>query len=131
MLARILEFGCGGAGSAGGARNFDDEFGATSLLGFDANARAMRLQYLIDDGEAEAGATDKSGLEGLEDARGLGRVNADTGVANLNAHPIIVCGDADGEHAARTAWRAERCCKGSRRLVSGRRDRRARAGYAL
>jgi hypothetical protein len=101
MFATFLQFGRGGARARDGTRNFDDEIGAGSLLAFDANASAVRLQNLIDDGEAEAGAPGESGLEGFEDPRRLRRVNADAGVANLNAHPIIVCRGANGEHAAR------------------------------
>src|ERR1700678_1224066 len=89
-----------GARARDGTRNFDDEVGAGPLLTFDANASAVRLQNLIHDGQAEACAPGESGLEGFEDARGLRRVNADAGVAYLNAHPVIVCRDADGKHAA-------------------------------
>src|SRR5271156_1227444 len=100
MFARVLQFGRGGARARSGTGNFDDEVRASSLLTFDANASAMRLQNLIDDGQTEAGAAGESGLEGLEDACGLRLVNADASVANLNAHPAVVCRDADGEHTA-------------------------------
>ncbi len=73
MFADWLQFGRGGSG-AYGARYFDDEFGTGAFLGFDANASTMRLQDLIHDGQAQAGATGESGLEGFEDARGLRRI---------------------------------------------------------
>ena len=47
-----------------------------------------------------AGASGKSGLKGLEDARGLRRVNADAGIANLDARPVFVGVNADGKHPA-------------------------------
>src|ERR1700740_3162472 len=100
MCPRILKLGRGGASVDRASRNFDDEIRAASLLCFDANACVMRLQNLIDDGQAEPGAANKSGLEGFENACGLRWVNADAGVANLDAHPVVVCRDADGEHAA-------------------------------
>src|ERR1700684_110295 len=100
MFARWLQLGRGGAG-ANGARYFDDEFGAGAFLGFDADASAVRLEDLIHDGQAEAGAAGESGLKGFEDARGLGRVNADAGIANPDARPIFIRVNADGEHAAR------------------------------
>jgi hypothetical protein len=99
MFARWLQLGRGGAG-ANGARYFDDEFGAGAFLGFDADASAVRLEDLIHDGQAEAGAAGESGLKGFEDARGLGRVNADAGIANPDARPIFIRVNADGEHAA-------------------------------
>ncbi len=88
-FAGLLQFGRSGAG-AHGARNFDDEIRASALLGFDANASAMRLQNLIHDGQAQSRAAGKSGLKRLEDARGLRGVKADAGVANLDLRPVFV-----------------------------------------
>src|SRR5271155_2049108 len=84
MFARILQFGRGGARACGGTRNLGYEIGASSLLAFDANASAVRLQNLIDDGQAEPSAAGESGLEGFKDACGLRRVNADASVGNLD-----------------------------------------------
>src|SRR5580692_8178404 len=100
MFAGWLQFGRGGAG-ANGPRYFDDKFGARSFLGFDADTSAVRLEDLIHDGQAQAGAAGEAGLKGFEDARGLGRVNADSGVANLDARPMFIRVNADREHAAR------------------------------
>ena len=65
MFAGRLQFGRGGAG-AYNARYFDDEFRTGAFLSFDADASAMRLQDLIHDGQAEAGAAGEVGLKGFE-----------------------------------------------------------------
>src|SRR3974390_2666731 len=57
-----------------------DEGSSLPLLGASPDFAVVRLHDLVDDGEAESGATLKVGLKGLEDFFDLLRSHAGTGV---------------------------------------------------